>query len=423
MSAADHRWIMLSAGEASGDLHGATMCRALRALDPAVRLIGMGGPRMAAAGVEILVDPTAQAAVGTSEALGRVPALYRAYKILVERLRDARPLAIVLIDFPEFNLRLARQARRAGIPVVYFIPPQLWAWRRGRIRQMARRVTRVLAAFPFESCLYEGAGVPVEFVGHPLLDVVPSDLDPAKARGRLGVEERSILVGLLPGSRKQEVSRLLPPMLDAAARLAGADGRRRFMLGLAASVEREHVTALLERAAKAGGPPVEVVEGLTYEVMAGADALLIASGTATLEAALLDAPMVVCYRVSRLTELMARLRAHLRRRPDPQERTCIEVGRLRLDLLARRAYLGPDELALRPKEFDLLAVLSGSAGKVLTRGELMADVWDENWYGSTKTLDVHVSSLRRKLMRYGEPAERISTVRGRGYRFEAEPAG
>jgi lipid-A-disaccharide synthase len=298
---------MLSAGEASGDLHGATMCRAIRALDPAVRLIGMGGPRMAAAGVEILVDPTAQAAMGTSEALGRVPALYRAYKILVDRLREGRPLAIVLIDFPEFNLRLARQAHRAGVPVVYFIPPQLWAWRRGRIRQMARRVTRVLAAFPFESCLYEGAGVPVEFVGHPLLDVVPKDLDRAKARERLGVEERRILVGLLPGSRKQEVSRLLPPMLDAAARLAGADGRRRFMLGLAASVEREQVTALLERAAKAGGPPVEVVEGLTYEVMAGADALLIASGTATLEAALLDAPMVVCYRVSRLTELMARV--------------------------------------------------------------------------------------------------------------------
>jgi DNA-binding response OmpR family regulator len=125
----------------------------------------------------------------------------------------------------------------------------------------------------------------------------------------------------------------------------------------------------------------------------------------------------------RLTELMARLRAHLRRRPDPQERTCIEVGRLRLDLLARRAYLGPAELALRPKEFDLLAVLTASAGNVLTRNELMADVWDENWFGSTKTLDVHVSSLRRKLMLHGEPAERISTVRGRGYRFEVEPAG
>ena len=185
MTAGDDRLIMLSAGEASGDLHGATMCRALRALDPGVRLIGMGGPRMAAAGVEILVDPTAHAAVGTSEAIGRVPGLYRAYKILVRRLREARPQAMVLIDFPEFNLRLAKQARRAGVPVVYFIPPQLWAWLRGRIRQMARRVTLVLAAFPFEKSLYEEAGVSVEFVGHPLLDVVPGDLDRMKARQRL----------------------------------------------------------------------------------------------------------------------------------------------------------------------------------------------------------------------------------------------
>ena len=306
MTAAERRPIMLSAGEASGDLHGATMCRAIRDLDPAIRLVGMGGSRMAAAGVEILVDPTAQAAVGTSEALSRVPALARAYKLLVKRLREARPLAIVLIDFPEFNLRLARQARRAGIPVVYFIPPQLWAWRRGRIRQMARRVTKVLAAFPFEKSLYEEAGVLVEFVGHPLLDVVPSDLDHARARERLGVGERRVLVGLLPGSREQEISRLLPRMLDAAARLA-VDGKRSFVLGLAPSVERKRVAAMLERAVEAGGPPIEIVESMTYEVMAAADALLIASGTATLEAALLGAPMVVCYRVSRMTELMARL--------------------------------------------------------------------------------------------------------------------
>jgi lipid-A-disaccharide synthase len=272
-----------------------------------VRLIGMGGPRMAAAGVEILVDPTAHAAVGTSEAIGRVPGLYRAYKILVRRLREARPKAMVLIDFPEFNLRLAKQARRAGVPVVYFIPPQLWAWRRGRMRQMARRVTRVLATFPFEKSLYEEAGVSVEFVGHPLLDVVPSDLDRMKARQRLGVGERQTLVGLLPGSRRQEVGRLLPPMLDAAARLAFGHGRRCFVLALAASVDRGLVLALLARASGAGGPPVEVVEGLTHEVMAGADVLLIASGTATLEAALLGAPMVVCYRVSRLTEAVARL--------------------------------------------------------------------------------------------------------------------
>jgi len=171
---------------------------------------------------------------------------------------------------------------------------------------MARRVTKVLAAFPFEKSLYEEAGVPVEFVGHPLLDVVPSDLDHARARERLGVGERRVLVGLLPGSREQEISRLLPRMLDAAARLA-VDGKRSFVLGLAPSVERKRVAAMLERAAEAGGPPIEIVEGMTHEVMAAADALLIASGTATLEAALLGAPMVVCYRVSRMTELMARL--------------------------------------------------------------------------------------------------------------------
>ena len=172
---------------------------------------------------------------------------------------------------------------------------------------MARRMTRVLAVFPFEESLYEEAGVPVEFVGHPLLDVVPRDLDRAKARERLGVGERQTLVGLLPGSRRQEVERLLPPMLDAAARLSRADGRRCFVLGLAASVDRGLVTARLRRASEAGGPPVEVVEGLKHEVMASSDALLIASGTATLEAALLGAPMVVCYRVSRLTEVVARL--------------------------------------------------------------------------------------------------------------------
>ena len=301
--------IMLSAGEASGDLHGAVLCRALRELEPGVRLVGMGGAHMAAAGMEVIVDPTGQAAVGTSEALGRIPALYRAYRALVKRLRLERPGALVLIDFPEFNLRLARRARRAGVPVVYFIPPQLWAWRRGRVRQMARRVSRVLAVFPFEPALYEQARVPVEFVGHPLLDVLPLDLTRDEARRRLGADPGHSLIGLLPGSRREEVERLLPPMLEAAGRLAADDGRRRFVLGLAPTVPREQVQAHLLRAA--GGPAVDLVSGRTYELMAAADALLIGSGTATLEAALLGAPMVVCYRVSRTTEIIARLLARV----------------------------------------------------------------------------------------------------------------
>jgi lipid-A-disaccharide synthase len=300
--------IMLSAGETSGDLHGSTLCRALRDLDPAVRLYGMGGTRMAAAGMEVVADPTAHAVVGTSEAVGRVPALYRAYRALVRRLRADRPRVLVVIDFPEFNMRLARQARRAGVPVVFFIPPQVWAWRRGRVRLIARLASRVLAVFPFEAPMYQAAGAPVEFVGHPLLDVLPPGLDRARARLGLGIEPDLSVVGLFPGSRREEITRLLPAMLDAARRLVALDGPTpRFALGLAPSVDRRLVEALLAGAERAGGPPVEILEHRTYELMAAADAILIASGTATLEAALLGAPMVVCYRVSRFTELISRL--------------------------------------------------------------------------------------------------------------------
>jgi len=256
-------------------------------------------------GMEILVDPTAHAGVGTSEVLGRIPSLFRAYRLLVRTLRRDRPQALVVIDFPEFNLRLARQARRARVPVVYFMPPQLWAWRSGRIRQMASRVTQVLAAFPFERDLYEKAGIHVAYVGHPLLDAVPLALDKAEARERLGIDSSRIVVGLLPGSRREEIENLLPPMLEAATRLAGSDGKRTFVLGLAPTVSRTTIDEFFERVAAT--PPVSVVEGLTHEVMAAADVLLVASGTATLEAALLGTPMVVCYRVSRLTEVVGRL--------------------------------------------------------------------------------------------------------------------
>jgi lipid-A-disaccharide synthase len=299
--------VMLSAGEASGDLHGSTLCRALTDLRPGVRLSGMGGARMAAAGMEVIADPTSRAVVGVNEALGRVPELYRAYRRLVSRLRDEPPHALVLIDFPEFNLSLARHARRAGVPVLYFIPPQLWAWRRGRIRQMARRVSRVLAVLPFEGELYERAGLPVEFVGHPLLDVLPLDLGREEARRRLGLDPSEAVVGLLPGSRREEVARLLPAMLVATRRLASAGAARRVVLGLAPTVDRAVVEAFSRQADGAAAPRVDVLEGRTYEVMAAADVLLVASGTATLEAALLGAPMVVCYRVSRVTEAFVRL--------------------------------------------------------------------------------------------------------------------
>src|SRR5262249_24869668 len=193
---------MLVAGEASGDLHGAALCRALRELDPRCRLFGMGGARMAAEGMSVLVDLTAKAATGGTEVFGQVPRLYHAYRELRAVLESAeRPAVLVLIAFREFNLRLARAARWARVPVVYFIPPQIWAWRGGRMKTIRELVSLVLAVFPFELPLYRRAGVPVEFVGHPLLDQLQAAPTRETARQRLGVGEGATAVGLLSGRR------------------------------------------------------------------------------------------------------------------------------------------------------------------------------------------------------------------------------
>lgn len=294
--------IMLVAGEASGDLHGGALCRALKELAPGTRLVGMGGSRMAAAGMTLLADVRDTAVVGFSEVVRRLPALRKAWRRLVAALRTERPAVLVLIDFPGMNIRLARAAYRAGVPVVYFIPPQIWAWRPGRIRAIRERVALVLAVFPFERPLYEAAGVPVEFVGHPALDVVAGAPGRSEARRRLGVDTDAPVVGLLPGSRAQEIDRMLPLMRDAARRIAAARPGARFVLALAPTVEPARVARYLD-----GAPPIAVVGDMTHAVMRAADLLLVTSGTATLEAALLGAPMVVCYRVSRLSELVGRL--------------------------------------------------------------------------------------------------------------------
>jgi lipid-A-disaccharide synthase len=288
--------IMLAAGEASGDLHGAALCRELKRLVPGWRLFGMGGIHMAEAGMQLLADVTSHAVVGGSEAIGQVPRLLRAYRTLSAALATApMPRALVLIDFPEFNLRLARAARRAGVPVVYFIPPQLWAWRRRRLRTIARLVTRVLAVFPFEVALYREEGIPVDFVGHPLLDTLVGTPTRLAARATLGVADDEVMVGLLPGSRPREVERLLPAMREAA-RLVGQARRVRWVLGLAPTIDRDRVGTVLS-----GGPAVTVVDRGAHTVMAAADLLLVASGTATLEAALIGTPMVICYQVSHVS--------------------------------------------------------------------------------------------------------------------------
>jgi lipid-A-disaccharide synthase len=304
MPAADTAPIMIVAGETSGDLHGATLCHALRALAPGRPLIGMGGERMAAAGLQRLADVTRAAVIGGTEALGPIPTLLGAWRRLRAALTDGpRPAALVLIDFPEFNMRLARVARRAGIPVVYFIPPQVWAWRPWRARALARRVSLVLAVFPFEVALYRTAGARVEFVGHPILDALAGAPTREAARRRLGLDPDATVVGLLPGSRAQEIASTLPVFHAAATQIATARPGTRFVLAAVPGGAGPDPAETLRGAA----PPVEIVRGDTYAVMRAADLLLVNSGTATLEAALLGTPMVVCYRLSRLTEAWVRL--------------------------------------------------------------------------------------------------------------------
>jgi lipid-A-disaccharide synthase len=252
-----------------------------------------------------LADVTDAAAVGGTEALGPLPGLLAAWRRLRAALQGPRrPAALVVIDFPEFNLRLARVARRAGIPVAYFIPPQVWAWRPWRVRVVARRASLVLAVFPFEPALYRRAGARVEFVGHPVLDALAGAPERAEARRRLGLAPAAVVVGLLPGSRMQEIRGTLPVLHAAAARIAAGRPDTRFVL---AAVERTGPGADPGSLLGKTGPPVQVVTGDTYAVMRAADLLLVNSGTATLEAALLGTPMVVCYRLSRLTEAWARL--------------------------------------------------------------------------------------------------------------------
>src|SRR5581483_2850547 len=245
--------VLLVAGEASGDLHGADLIAALRLDLPGLEVFGMGGERLREAGMTTVADAGDVATVGVTEAIGRLRALWRAYRTLVRRLREDPPDLCVLIDFPEFNLRLARLAKRAGVPVLYYIGPQVWAWRRGRVRKIARRVDRLAVVFPFEPPLYAARLPGVEFVGHPLLDRVRVTRSRDETLRAHGLDPARRTVVLLPGSRPTEVDHLLTEMEDAARRLA--DTGAQFTLALAHTVSGD---AIRERL-RAAGVPVVVV--------------------------------------------------------------------------------------------------------------------------------------------------------------------
>ncbi|MBI4536874.1 MAG: lipid-A-disaccharide synthase [candidate division NC10 bacterium] len=295
--------LMVVAGEASGDLHGARLVEQLRAAAPRLRVLGMGGAAMRAAGVELVADAGETAVVGLSELWEKRRALQLALRRLRECLRAEHPALLICIDFPDFNFLLARTAKRWGIPVCYFISPQVWAWRRGRIRTLRRLVRKMLVLFPFEEPLYREAGVDVTFIGHPLLDVLADVPASAACRRALGVASAVEVVGLLPGSRQAELRRHLPILLGAAARIRAARPATEILLGLAANLDRQAV----EAAVAASGVPVRVIQGKTHEVVRAADLVLAVSGTVTLETAILGTPLVITYRLGLLSWLVGRL--------------------------------------------------------------------------------------------------------------------
>ncbi len=290
--------LLISAGEASGDMYAARLARALH--DRAdVRLFGMGGPQMRQAGVETVVDSREVALVGLLEVLPKLPAIARAWRRLLAEARRRRPPFAILTDFPGFHVRLARSLQRLGTQNIYFVCPQFWAWRPGRVRNIRRHFVRGLCIFPFEVKFYGDAGVPVDWIGHPLVDFVRPALSRDEFIARYDLDPATPIVTLLPGSRTSELAQNLPPIVEAASRLASSRPCQ-FVLALAPGLAKEAVASHLR------GSSIRIVESATYDALAAADVAIVASGTATVEAALIGAPMIVVYRVAASTALIAR---------------------------------------------------------------------------------------------------------------------
>jgi lipid-A-disaccharide synthase len=292
---------MISCGEPSGDLYAGALTRELLSLEPSIQVAGFGSERLRAAGAHVVADFKGLSVTGLLEVARVLPRTYAIYRQLVAEAAASRPDVFVAIDFPDFNFRLARQMRRLGIPVVYYISPQLWAWRPGRLKTMRTIADRVLVIFPFEEAIYQQAGVPVEWVGHPLFDVTA----PLEPRGTflrsLGMDPERPTVALLPGSRTNELRAILPGLLDACALIRNAHTQTQFVLARA-----PHLADDLFASVRAAAFPVAMVDGATDAVLASADLALVASGTVTVQAAMHECPMVVVYRLSPITYALGR---------------------------------------------------------------------------------------------------------------------
>jgi lipid-A-disaccharide synthase len=288
--------ILIVAGESSGEKYGAGLVREFRKLHPEVRFFGIGGKQMSAEGVEVLFPMEHLAVMGIFEVISQVPRIRWIFQHIVQEAASRRPAAAVLIDSPDFNLRLARKLKKAGIPVLYYVSPTVWAWRRGRLKAVRKYVARMMLIFPFEEEIYKAEDIPAVYVGHPLLERVKADLSREEFFAGYGLDPGKKLVVLLPGSRKSELRSHGPVLAEAVERIRGSVPAE-FVLVLAESLER----AELEKAFSGRIRGLRIIDRDGYSAMASADIVLSACGTATLEAALLGTPVVAFYRISPLT--------------------------------------------------------------------------------------------------------------------------
>jgi lipid-A-disaccharide synthase len=287
---------MLSCGEPSGDLYAGALMRELRALDPSIQVRGLGGPEFAAAGGELLEDYRGLSVTGLTAPIGKLAHYFAMLRRLLQSARRNPPHVLVAIDFPDFNFFLARGIKRLGIPVVYYISPQLWAWRRGRMKTMRRIADLVIVIFPFEEQIYRDAGVPVTFVGHPLVDLATRSVQSDFTR-RHGLSADAPIVAILPGSRRNEVKAILPDLVAAGERIRARVPEAQFVVARAPALDDRLFDLVGLR--RLGRPAI--VESETDAALSAADLALTASGTATVQAAIHDTPMVIVYRVSPLT--------------------------------------------------------------------------------------------------------------------------
>ncbi len=345
--------ILIVAGEASADLHASRALEELTLLRPGIRAFGVGGPRLRAAGLEALARAEEISVMGLAEVLPRIPRILGILRALARAAAERRPKAALLVDLPDFNLRLAAKLKKLGIPVVYYVSPTIWAWRQGRARKIAKVVDRMLCILPFEERFYAGTGVSARFVGHPLAERPPPS-EPGRYREDLGLAPSRTTVALVPGSRPSELRRIFPAMLEAAERIRATRPDAQFVVPVAPTLARELLAPYL---AAHRTIDVKLVDGRTEEVVGASDAALVKSGTSTLESALMLRPMVVVYKLSWLSYLVGRLLvriAHfalvnilagrglvpelLQRQASP-ERMAAEIERLLGDRSAREAQL------------------------------------------------------------------------------------